>query len=366
MNLKRTPLYELHRKLGAKMVEFGGWEMPIHYTTGILAEHRTVRQSVGVFDVSHMGQIEITGNSALDLVQQLIPNDASQLHMDQALYTPMCNERGGTLDDLLVYRLPEKYFLVVNAGTTEKDYRWIKTVAARFPDVRVVNASNSYGQLAVQGPRAEEALQRHVEVDLSRIQYFYAVETELGKEPALISRTGYTGEDGFEIYGSPLVIVQLWKDLIKAGVSPVGLGARDSLRFEAAYPLYGHELDEETTPIEAGLGWTVKDKPVDYFGKEVLVRQKREGGNKSLIGFRMRESGVPRQGYTLYYEGEKAGYVTSGMKSPTLAEFLGLGFLAMRKPSPAGTELEVEIRDQRKRAEIVKLPFYRGSIRIPH
>lgn len=362
MDLKRTPLYELHRKLGAKMVEFGGWEMPIQYT-GILEEHRAVRENVGVFDVSHMGEIEITGKDALDLVQYLITNDASKLKTDQALYTPICNEQGGTLDDLLVFRLPEKYLLVVNAGTTEKDYRWMQRMSARFPHAKVVNFSSSYSQLAVQGPKSEETLQRHVEVDLSRVQYFYSVETELEKEPVLISRTGYTGEDGFEIYGPPAVIVQLWKDLIKAGVPPIGLGARDSLRFEAALPLYGHELDEETTPVEAGIGWTVKEKPADYLGKEILLRQKREGGRKFLIGFKMIEPGVPRQGYRIYCDGREAGYVTSGMKSPTLGQFLGMGFVTAQ--GRLGQAIEVEIRGQRKRAEVVKRPFYRGSVRGP-
>ncbi len=365
MNLKRTPLYELHRKLGAKMVEFGGWEMPLQYTS-ILAEHRAVRESAGIFDVSHMGQIEIRGAQALDLVQYLVPNDVAKLQVDQALYTQLCNEQGGTLDDLLVYRLPDRYFLVVNASTTEKDFRWIKRQAERFPQVEVQNASSSYSQLAIQGPKAEETLQRHVELELSRIPYFYSAETELYKRPVLISRTGYTGEDGFEIYGSPEVIVQLWKDLIKADVPPIGLGARDTLRFEVGYPLYGHELDEQTTPVEAGLAWTVKDKPVPYIGKDVLLRQKRgEGVRKRLVGFRMREPGVPRPGYLLHLAGEEAGHVTSGMKSPTLREFLGMGFLRVGECPPLGQAIAVEIRGQRKPAEIIKLPFYRGSVRSP-
>jgi len=371
MALKRTPLYEYHRKLAAKMIEFGGWEMPLQYRS-ILEEHRAVREGVGVFDISHMGRIEIRGEQALDFVQFLIPNDAVKLEMDQALYSTMCNERGGTLDDLLVYRLPDlergsaKYLLVVNAATTEKDLRWIEGQAVRFPEAEIVDLSNSLAQLAVQGPQAEEALQRHIEVDLSRVRYFRATETELYKEPMLISRTGYTGEDGFEVYGPPSAIIRLWKELIKNGVTPIGLGARDSLRFEAAYPLYGHELDEETTPIEAGLSWTVKDKPADYIGKEVLLRQKRgEGVRKRLVGFRLKEPGVPRQGYKLYREGEEAGYVTSGMKSPTLGEFLGLGYIWGSEPPPVGTEIEVEIRGRRHKAEVVKLPFYRGSIKRP-
>lgn len=365
MDLKRTPLYELHRKLGAKMVEFASWEMPLQYTS-ILEEHRMVRERVGVFDISHMGQIEIRGPQALDLLQGLIPNDASQLEVNQALYSPMCNERGGTIDDLLVYRLKGKYLLVVNAANTEKDFQWICKQAANF-DVQVVNASPEYAQLAVQGPQAEEVLQRHVAVDLSQLRYFYAVEMKLYDERVLLSRTGYTGEDGFEIYGPPSEIVQLWDDLIESGVAPIGLGARDSLRFEASYPLYGHELDETITPVEAGLGWTVKEKPADYVGKDILLRQKRgEGLRRHLVGFRMLEPGVPRHGYTLYHEGKEAGYVTSGMKSPTLGDFLGMGYLKMSQPPQPAWKIEVEIRGGRKRAETVKLPFYRGSVRSPH
>lgn len=369
MALRRTPLYEHHRKLSARMIAFGGWEMPLQYRS-ILEEHRTVRENVGVFDISHMGRIEVRGEQALDFVQFLIPNDIGKLEVDQALYSPMCNERGGVLDDLLVYHLPDlerrstKYLLVVNAATAEKDLRWIKEQAVRFPQAEIVDLSSSLAQIAVQGPQAEEVLQRHVEVDLSRVRYFRAVETELYKEPALISRTGYTGEDGFEIYGPPPALIGLWKELIKNGVPPIGLGARDSLRFEAAYPLYGHELDEETTPIEAGLGWTVKDKAAEYIGKDVLLKQKRgEGVRKRLVGFRMGESGVPRQGYKLYHEGQEAGYVTSGMRSPTLGEFLGLGYIWGSEPPPVGTAIEVEIRGRTHKAEIVKLPFYRGSIR---
>jgi len=361
--LKRTPFYELHRKLGAKIVEFGGWEMPLLYTS-ILEEHRVVRQDVGIFDVSHMGQIEISGPQALDLVQFLIPNDAGRLDIDQALYSPLCNERGGTIDDLLVYRLPDRYLWVVNAATTNQDVQWVKQQPERFPKASVRDASSEYAQIAVQGPRAEETLQKHVEVNLSRLAYYHAVETEYVKEAVLISCTGYTGEDGFEVYGPPEAVGQLWKELIKAGVPPIGLGARDSLRFEASYPLYGHELNEDTTPVEAGLGWTVKERPTDYIGKGVLLKQKRgEGVRKRLVGFQMRESGVPRQGYKLYLDGEEAGYVTSGMKAPTLGDFLGMGYLKGNERPPVGTEIEVEIRGKHKRAEIVKLPFYRGSIK---
>jgi len=363
MSLKRTPFYELHRKLGAKMVEFGGWEMPLQYR-GILEEHRAVREAVGIFDVSHMGRVEILGEQAPQLVQYLITNDAGMLEVNQALYSPMCNPRGGVIDDLLVYRLSTSFLLVVNAATKEKDLHWIRKQAARFPKAEVSDVSEKYAQIAVQGPRAEEELNKHLEVDLSGLAYYHAAEAEYAGEEVLISRTGYTGEDGFEVYGPPRAVLKLWEELIRSGVPPIGLGARDSLRFEASYPLYGHELDEETTPIEAGLGWTVREKPMDYVGKDTLLRQKHgEGVRKRLVGFKMRDTGVPRQGYRLLLNGEEAGHVTSGMKAPTLGEFLGMGYLELSEPPALGREIEVEIRGKLKRAEIIKLPFYRGSIR---
>lgn len=360
MDLQRTPLFEQHRQLGAKLVDFNGWEMPLQYT-GIIEEHRAVRENVGVFDVSHMGQIEASGERALDFVQYLVPNDAGKLDVDQAIYTQLCNDDGGTLDDLLVYRLPDRYLLVVNAGTKDRDYKWVERHAASFDGVEARDMSDNYAMIAVQGPNAEVTLREHVQADISRLKLFRAVETELEKAPIVVSRTGYTGEDGFEVFGPPEAIVALWKFSIKSDVAPIGLGARDTLRFEAALPLYGHELDEETTPVEAGLGWSVKDKNVDYIGKDVLLRQKREGGRKRLVGFRMIDRGVPREGYTLYREDEEAGYVTSGMKSPTLNAFLGMGYLDGSEKPSEGAEIEVDVRGQRRRAEIVRLPFYRRT-----
>lgn len=362
MSLKRTPLYESHRKLGAKLVDFGGWEMPIQYS-GILAEYEAVRSSVGVFDVSHMGEIEVSGPGALDLVQHLITNDAVSLEMHQVLYSPLCYPNGMTIDDLLVYRLPQHYLLVVNAANTDKDFAWIKGQAERFPKAQVRDVSSEYGQIAIQGPQVQKTLQPFIKLDLSQIGYYRAAEIKLGKEAALVSRTGYTGEDGFEVYAPPRAVVQLWEDLMKAGVAPVGLGARDALRLEAAYALYGHELDEQTTPIEAGLGWTVKEKPGDYSGKEVLLRQKREGVRKTLVGFVMKEDGVPRQGYPIFSVGREIGQVTSGMKSPKLNAFIGMGYVPSDGPRGPGERLQIEIRGQHKEAEIVKLPFYRGSVR---
>ncbi|MFB6285522.1 MAG: glycine cleavage system aminomethyltransferase GcvT, partial [Candidatus Bipolaricaulia bacterium] len=354
----RTPLYEHHRQLGAKLVDFNGWEMPLQYA-GIIEEHHAVRDNIGVFDVSHMGQIEVSGAGALELVEYLVPNAIGSLDVDQARYTQLCDAEGGTLDDLLVYRLPDRYLLVVNAGTKDDDVEWVKRHATAFEDVSVRDASSAYAMVAVQGPDAESVLREHIQADLSRLTLFRAVETELEKEPVIISRTGYTGEDGFEIMGPSEAVVSLWKALMKAEATPIGLGARDTLRLEAALPLYGHELDEDTTPVEAGLGWSVKDKDADYLGKDVLLRQKREGGRKCLVGFRMIDRGVPREGYALYREGGEAGYVTSGIKSPTLDDFLGMGYLEGSEKPSEGTEIEVAMRGKRRRAEVVKLPFYR-------
>jgi aminomethyltransferase len=378
MTLKRTPLYESHRRLGAKLVEFGGWEMPIQYTS-IIEEHQTVRSSVGIFDVSHMGEIEITGPNALDLVQKLITNDASTLKDYQVLYSPMCYESGGTVDDLLVYKLPDRFLLVVNAANTEKDFAWVQQNAKGF-SVTVKNVSDDYGQIAIQGPKAEEFLQASLQTSsglyafageagedewsrrsLESLGYYWATQARVLGHTVLLSRTGYTGEDGFEIYAEPKVIVTLWEELVRAGAKPIGLGARDTLRFEAGMPLYGHELDEKTTPVEAGLGWTVKEKDSDYNGKKILLAQKRQGTAKKLVGLKMLEPGVPRQGYKIFADGREVGAVTSGMFAPTVNAFLAMGFVSSDILPTA--LIEIEIRGQRKRAQLTKLPFYRGSVR---
>lgn len=359
MSLKRTPLYEAHKRLGAKLVEFGGWEMPIQYTS-IIEEHHAVRSSVGIFDVSHMGELEISGPDALDLVQKLITNDASTMKEYQVLYSPMCYESGGTVDDLLVYKLPDRFLLVVNAANTDKDFAWVQQNAQKFK-VTVKNASAEYGQIAIQGPQAEALLQPFAECSLKDLRYYWATQARVLGSEVLLSRTGYTGEDGFEIYAEPGVIVRLWDEIMRAGAKPIGLGARDTLRFEAGMPLYGHELDEKTSPVEAGLGWTVKEKETDYNGKTVLLAQKRQGTKRKLIGLRMLEPGVPRQGYKIFADGREVGVVTSGMFAPSVNAFLAMGFVASDTPSAA--TLEVEIRGQRKKAQMTKLPFYRGSVK---
>ncbi|MCI2429852.1 glycine cleavage system aminomethyltransferase GcvT [Candidatus Acetothermia bacterium] len=359
--MKRTPLYEAHRRLGAKMVEFSGYSMPIQYTS-IIEEHQTVRRSVGIFDVSHMGEIEISGAEALDLVQRLITNDASALAEYQVLYSPICYESGGTVDDLLVYKLPDRFILVVNAANTHKDFEWVQKNAAAFSDLTVRDVSADYSQIAIQGPSAEQLLQPFLESSLSlkEIKYYWAVRARVWGESVLLSRTGYTGEDGFEIYSSPELAVRLWDELLRAGAKPIGLGARDTLRFEASYPLYGHELSEEISPIEAGLAWTVKEKRTDYNGKSALLAQKRHGALRRLIGLKMLEGGVPRQGYKIFTDGREIGVVTSGMYAPTLEGFFAMGLV---KPLPDGgrESLEIEIRSERRRAERVRLPFYRSA-----
>jgi len=356
--MKKTPLYERHAALGAKLVEFGGFMMPLQYT-GILDEHRAVRQGTGVFDVSHMGEVIVSGPQALDFLQFLVPNDVGRLGVGQVLYTCMCYSDGGTVDDLLIYRLSQHYLLVVNAANTDKDVAWIEEQAQPF-DVGIDHAGARFSQLAVQGPQAQSATAKATGLDLSELNYFWSQQTELFGDQALISRTGYTGEDGFEVYASPEAGCRLWDALMEAGVKPIGLGARASLRFQACLSLYGHELERDISPIEAGLGWTVKDKPGDYLAKDVLLAQKKDKPRR-LIGLEMKDPGVARQGYPVLLEGANIGAVTSGMKAPSLDRFLAIALVD--RAVEVGAALQVDIRGTAKAAEVVKMPFYKGSIK---
>ncbi|HEY5596834.1 MAG TPA: glycine cleavage system aminomethyltransferase GcvT [Candidatus Bipolaricaulota bacterium] len=358
MTLKHTALYSRHQAQGAKLVEYAGFAMPLQYT-GILQEHDAVRRGAGAFDVSHMGELLVRGPQALDFLQYLLPNDTGQLAPDQVLYSCMCYPDGGTVDDLLVYRRPDHFLLVVNAANADKDYDWVKQQAGRF-DVSVENASDRFSQLAIQGPKAQALLEKAIRKDLSTVKYYWATEATLYGEKTLLSRTGYTGEDGFEIYSGPQAACRLWDDLIKAGVVPIGLGARDSLRFEACLPLYGHELDATTSPVEAGVGWTVKDKPNEYLGKQVLLRHKRERP-RHLVGLQMVEAGVARQGYKVVQGSTPIGVVTSGMKAPTVDAFLAMALV--KQPLALGAPVQVDIRGALKQAKVVKLPFYKGSVK---
>ncbi|GEL77349.1 glycine cleavage system aminomethyltransferase GcvT [Tenuibacillus multivorans] len=362
--LKRTPLFPVYQDFNAKTVDFGGWEMPVQFV-GIKDEHHTTREKAGLFDVSHMGEILVEGPDSEAYLQKMLTNDLSKASINQAQYTIMCYEDGGTIDDLLVYKLDEsKYFLVVNAANTEKDYDWLKEHAEG--DVTVRNVTPDYVQIALQGPKAETILQQLTEEDLSEIKFFrFKQDVQLNgiEHGAIISRTGYTGEDGFEIYINHASGVELWRAILKAGeahgVTPVGLGARDTLRFEANLALYGQELSKDITPVEAGLGFAVKaKKEADFIGKEVLAEQKANGPKRKLVGLEMMDKGIPRHGYDVLKDGENVGFITSGTQSPTLGKNVGLA-LVQAEYVNEGETLEVQVRKRTLEAKIVPTPFYK-------
>ncbi|GAB7386787.1 glycine cleavage system aminomethyltransferase GcvT [Bacillaceae bacterium] len=359
---KRTPLFPLYAKYGAKTVEFAGWELPVQFS-GILAEHHAVRTNAGLFDVSHMGELEVTGADATAFLQKMLTNDVGKMQVHQAMYSPMCYPDGGTVDDLLVYKLSDdRYLAVVNAANTDKDFAWLRQHAEG--DVKIANVSEQTAQLALQGPRAEKVLQKLTETDLSAIGPFrFLPDVNIAGKKALVSRTGYTGEDGFEIYVSPENAPLLWEEILAAGaaegVLPCGLGARDTLRFEAGLPLYGQELTAGITPIEAGLGFAVKiEKTVDFIGKDVLRRQKKVGPPRRLVGVEMIDRGIPRSQCPVYIGEVRIGEITSGTHAPTLKKNVGLALVKAEYAS-VGTELEVEVRNRRLRAVVVKTPFYK-------
>ncbi|WP_227763881.1 glycine cleavage system aminomethyltransferase GcvT [Zhaonella formicivorans] len=358
--LKKTPLNEVHRALGAKMVDFGGWDMPVQYS-GILEEHKAVRTKAGLFDVSHMGEIRVKGPDALKLVQKLITNDASKLSINQIQYAVFCLPSGGTVDDLLVYKVADdEYLLVVNASNTDKDYAWVAQHKDGY-NVEIVNESADTAQIAIQGPYAEQILQGLTSTDLSAIKNYWFTYGQVDGVDCLISRTGYTGEDGFEIYCPPDKAVQLWNKMLSAGgdnILPCGLGARDTLRFEAKMPLYGHELGEDVTPLEAGLGRFVVLEKEDFIGKDALVAQKAAGIPRKVVGFEMIERGIARAGYPVKKDGQQIGHVTTGSFSPTLEKNLGLAILDT-KYAEIGETITVEIRNKDVKAQIVRTPFYK-------
>lgn len=361
--LLRTPLYERHRALGARLVEFGGWEMPVQYS-GILEEHRTVRERAGLFDVCHMGEFRVEGAGALDFLQRLVPNNVARLTDNQALYTQILRPDGGTLDDLIIYRMAsDRYMVVVNAGTMEKDWAWFSEHVAGQTDVTLTNISAETGLIALQGPRAQAILQPLTQTPLADIAYYHSQPGEVAGIPCVISRTGYTGEDGFELYCSAEQVGALWDKLLDAGkpegLLPAGLGARDTLRLEAGYCLYGHELTEDITPLEAGLGWTVKlDKGVDFIGRDALVAEKAQGLRRKLVGIELTERGVPRADYPIVQGGEPVGALTSGVMAPTLGKPIGMGYMRSGDKAP-GSIVAIEIRGKQVPAVIVPLPFYK-------
>jgi len=360
-SLKRTPLYEQHLALGARLVEFGGWEMPVQYSS-ILEEHRAVRTRAGLFDVSHMGEFKVEGKDALAFLQNLVPNDVGRLAIHQALYSQLCLPDGGTIDDLIIYYLAENhYMMVVNAANIDKDFAWVEKQARNF-DVQATNQSDATALLALQGPESLAILQPLTGEDLSAIRYYHCTPGMVDGINCIISRTGYTGEDGFELYCAPVDVVKLWNDLLAAGkqhgLLPAGLGARDTLRLEAGYCLYGHELDEQTNPLEANLGWTVKLNKGDFIGHDALLKVKEEGLKRKLIGIEMIERGVSRGGYAIYENDQQIGALTSGAPSPTLNKNIGMGYVEAAH-AVAGKTVQIDIRGKRTAAQIVALPFYK-------
>lgn len=359
--MKRTPLYDAHIKAGGRIIEFGGWDMPVQFT-GIIDEHSAVRNSAGMFDVSHMGELIIEGADAEESVQRLVTNDVSKAAAGRIIYSPMCYPDGGTVDDLLVYKMGENvYLLVVNAANTEKDCEWI-TEKCRGRQVNVRNVSEEYAQIAVQGPKSEELVQKLVNTDIKGLKFYHFLpETEVCGIAAILSRTGYTGEDGFEIYISPDKALQVWNSILEAGsdigIKPIGLGARDTLRLEAALPLYGHELSEKITPVEARLNRFINMDKGEFIGRKVLAEQMENGVMRGLAGIEMLDRGIPREGYDIYHNGKPAGFVTSGSYSPTLGKNIGMAMLDTHCTAP-GTIVEVMIRNTACKAQIVGLPFY--------
>ena len=364
--LARTPLYEEHLRAGGKMVPFAGYEMPVQYRRGIRAEHHAVRERAGLFDVSHMGEFEVRGPEALELVQWLTTNDAGRIEVGQAQYSLLCDEAGCVLDDLLVYRFEDHYLLVVNAANREKDWAWVQRHAGRF-DCCVSDVSDRTALLALQGPLAAAVLARLTDADLETVGYYRFRTGEVAGVPAMVARTGYTGEDGFELYLDAADASGVWRALIEAGaghgMEAAGLGARDSLRLEMGYALYGNDLDEEHSALESGLGWVVKPGKGDFSGRDALVAQKAAGVPRHLVGLRLLERGFPRPGYEIVAADGVAGTLTSGTVSPSLGEGIAMGYLAAPLATP-GTQVAVRIRRADVPAVVARPPFYRnGSIR---
>ncbi len=358
--MKKTPLYEVHKALGAKMIPFAGFEMPVMYSS-IIEEHMAVRERAGLFDVSHMGEIFVSGPDSVDFLQWVTSNEVEKMKVGRARYNAFPTEKGTVVDDLLVYRMEENhYMLVVNAANIDKDFQWLVEHARDF-DVKLENLSAEYFQLALQGPRAQEILQPLVNIDLSGIKYYRFKMVEILGEEVVLSRTGYTGEDGFEIYGPSHQARKFWDAIMELGrehgMLPAGLGARDTLRLEAGMNLYGNDMDETTTLLEADLEWIVKWEK-DFLGKEALVKQKEEGLRRKLVGFEMVDRGIPRHGYKVYVDGKEYGVVASGGYAPYIKKNIGNVYLPMEKTAE-GEEFEIEIRGKLHRARVVPRPFYR-------
>lgn len=356
---KETPLYAEHVEAGARMVPFAGFIMPLQYT-GIIPEHRAVRQAAGLFDLSHMGEFRVSGSDAVQAIDRLVTNDIRGLEVGQVRYTPMTYPDGGIVDDLLVYRFADHLMLVVNAANIEKDFAWIEDHLQG--DATLRDESDQTALIAIQGPRAADILQKLTEVDLSAIGYYHFTYGQVAGLDAIISRTGYTGEDGFELYVAPADAPVIWRSLLEAGsdegIMPVGLGARDTLRLEAAYMLYGNDIDSSTSPLEAGLGWTVKFGEADFLGREVMEQQKASGLRRRMVQIEMLDRAIPRQHHRVWVDGDQVGELTSGTFSPTFQRGVGLGYVRADQARP-GTEVEIEVRGDRHPARVVKKPMYK-------
>lgn len=358
LTLRKTELFEEHKKLGAKIVEFGGFEMPVQYE-GIIAEHNSVRKLAGVFDVSHMGEFLISGKDALSYLNYLVPNDIKKIEQSgKGLYTQICNEKGGTVDDLIIYKREDSFLAVVNASNIDKDWQWFNKNKNNF-SVELKNISDDISLLAIQGPKAESILSQILKTDLSTQKYF-----EIKKYgDYLVARTGYTGEDGFEVFiQDSKKTITLWQELIKAGIKPIGLGARDTLRLEAAYPLYGHELDDETSPLEAGLGWSIKlDKSEDFIGKDVLLKQKSSGLKKKFVCLKINDKAIARQEHKVFSkDGSEIGIVCSGSQGITVGFPIATAYISPAF-SEVGKEVLISIREKMVSATIVQRPFYKRT-----
>ncbi len=357
---QKTPLNEVEHELGGKMVDFGGWELPVQFS-GILEEHQAVRERAGLFDVSHMGEVTVKGPDALSLLQRATCNDVSKLEDGRAQYNGLLYPTAGFVDDILIYRqAADDYFVVVNAANTDKDYEWLADMAKGL-DADVRNVSADYSQLALQGPEAEGILQPFTDIDLASMKYYRFARGKVDAAEAIVSRTGYTGEDGFEIYIAPAEGPRIFRKLIATGdVKPCGLGARDTLRLEARMALYGNDIDHTTTPLEADLGWIVKLDKGDFMGRDVLQRERAEGPRRKLVGFEMVDRGIARHGHPVVEGGEEIGVVTSGTHSPTLKKPIGLAYLPLGKSAPS-SEFTVLIRGKETRARVVPTPFYKRA-----
>lgn len=359
--MKKTPLNEVHRQAGARMVDFGGWDMPVQYA-GVIEEHLAVRQAAGLFDVSHMGEVEVTGKNALAFIQYLTINDATKLVDGQVQYSAMCYPEGGVVDDVTLYRFgPEHFLFCVNAANIDKDFSWMQEVLADsgMAEVALVNRSDEYAQIALQGPKAAAILGEFTNLPLADLKYYHFCEGEVAGVKMIVSRTGYTGEDGFELYLPAGNAVAIWQKLIEAGtphgLQPIGLGARDTLRLEKGYALYGHELSQDISPLEAGLAWITKLETDDFVGKDALVSQKADGVPRRRVGLLMQERGIPRDGYAVFSGDREVGVVTSGTMSPSLK--VGIALALVDPEAAADSELEVAVRNNRIKAKVVRPPF---------